>query len=35
MNLTQLSKKYNTQAKCIKYLEDLRWGKGKSKLNEF
>lgn len=31
MNLTQLSKKYNTQAKCIKHLEDLRWGKGKSK----
>lgn len=30
MNLTQLSKKYNTQAKCIRHLEDLRWGKGRS-----
>ena len=27
MNLTTLSKKYNTRAKCIAYLEKLRWGK--------
>ncbi|MFA6066859.1 MAG: IS1595 family transposase [Candidatus Babeliaceae bacterium] len=27
MNLTTLSKKFNTKAKCIAYLEKLRWGK--------
>ncbi len=27
MNLSTLSKKYNTKAKCIAYLEKLRWGK--------
>lgn len=27
MNLTTLSRKYNTKAKCIAYLEKLRWGK--------
>lgn len=27
MNLTTLSKKYNTENKCISYLEKLRWGK--------
>lgn len=31
MNLTTLSKKYNTQFKCITYLEQLRWGKGKKR----
>lgn len=27
MNLVQIQKKFNTQAKCLKYLEKLRWGK--------
>ena len=27
MNLLQIQKKYNTQAKCLKLLEKLRWGK--------
>ncbi len=27
MNLVQIQKKYNNQAKCLKYLEKLRWGK--------
>jgi transposase-like protein len=27
MNLTTLNKKYNTEKKCIAYLEKLRWGK--------
>lgn len=27
MNLIQIQKKYNTQVKCLKYLEKLRWGK--------
>jgi transposase-like protein len=27
MNLIQIQKKYGTQAKCLKYLETLRWGK--------
>ena len=45
MNITTVTKKYNTKAKCIAYLEKVRWGKGKpicpfcnsknsSKLNE-
>ncbi len=31
MNLTTLNKKYNTQHKCITFLEQLRWGKGKKR----
>lgn len=31
MKLTTLSKKYNTRAKCIRHLEDLRYGKGRSR----
>ena len=27
MNLIEVNKKYNTQAKCLKLLETLRWGK--------
>ena len=27
MNLVQIQTKFNTQAKCLKYLEKLRWGK--------
>lgn len=27
MNLVQIQKKFNTQDKCLKYLEKLRWGK--------
>lgn len=27
MNLTELSKNYNTKPKCMNYLEKLRWGK--------
>lgn len=27
MNLTQIHKKFNTQAKCVSYLEKMRWGK--------
>jgi len=27
MNLIKISKKYDTQAKCLAYLEKLRWGK--------
>ena len=27
MNLIEVTKKYNTQAKCLKLLEKLRWGK--------
>lgn len=27
MNLIQIQKKYNTQSKCLNYLEKLRWGK--------
>jgi len=27
MNLTQLSKNYNTKLKCLNYMEKLRWGK--------
>jgi transposase-like protein len=27
MNLIQIQKKFGTQAKCVKYLEKLRWGK--------
>lgn len=27
MNLKQVQKKFGTQAKCLKYLEKLRWGK--------
>lgn len=27
MNLVQIQKKFDTQAKCLKYLEKLRWGK--------
>jgi transposase-like protein len=27
MNLIKINKKYNTQAKCLSYLEKLRWGK--------
>jgi transposase-like protein len=27
MNILQLTKKFNTQAKCLDYLEKLRWGK--------
>ena len=27
MNLTELHKKFNTQKKCIAYLEKLRWKK--------
>jgi transposase-like protein len=27
MNLQKLSEKYNTHLKCIKHLEDVRWGK--------
>jgi transposase-like protein len=27
MNLIQIQKKYGTQAKCLKYIEKLRWGK--------
>jgi transposase-like protein len=27
MNLIQIQKKFSTQAKCLKYLEKLRWGK--------
>ena len=27
MNLTEVNKNYNTQAKCLKLLEQLRWGK--------
>jgi hypothetical protein len=27
MNLVEVNKKYNTQAKCLKLLEKLRWGK--------
>jgi transposase-like protein len=25
MNLSQISKKYNTHEKCVKYLEEVRW----------
>ena len=27
MNLIQIQKKFNTQSKCLKYLEKVRWGK--------
>jgi DNA-directed RNA polymerase subunit RPC12/RpoP len=27
MNIKQIQKKYDTQAKCLSYLEKLRWGK--------
>jgi transposase-like protein len=29
MNLSTLSEKFNTTDKCIKHLEDVRWGRGK------
>jgi hypothetical protein len=27
IKITAIAKKYNTQAKCLNYLEKLRWGK--------
>ncbi|MFH2141370.1 MAG: IS1595 family transposase [Bacteroidota bacterium] len=29
MNIVEISKKYGTRAKCYRYLEKLRWGRGK------